>query len=428
LAVTAATPRPFDVPGFRWLWLSTMLTWMAWAIMSLTLGWLMLQLTNSPFWVGLGVGVRGAAQALCSLPGGALADRVDRRRLLLVTQVTMAAISFGLAAIVLAGAARVGHVLAFMAFVGVLAAADRPATSGLFYDLVGPARILSAGALKFVGQAATNIMASLAGGAVLEWLGMGQNLVLMGSLHAMAAAALLILPKPAAVTNLVGPLARSIAEGIDYARRTPPVRALLNLSLITECFGFASLTMMPVIARDVLRVGGLGLGYLTAMGGVGQLLATLALVVRGDVRDKPRLLMTSAVAFGVLIAVLGLSRWQLLSMLVATLVYACGVTYDVTMFAALPVLSTDAMRGRVLGLFAATIAFSQLGGLVVGAGAAVIGAPLALVASGLLAAGGALRFGGGLRGAVAFAEAGEPAGAAGVPDRTSPGQEPRTHA
>jgi hypothetical protein len=86
-------------------------------------------------------------------------------------------------------------------------------------------------------------------------------------------------------------------------------------------------------------------------------------------------------------------------------VYACGITYDVTMFALLPVLASDAMRGRVLGLFAATISFSQLGGLVAGAAAAAVGAPVALVASGLVAAAGALRLGGSLRGAVASGEA-----------------------
>jgi MFS family permease len=403
-----------------------MFTWMAWAIASLTHGWLMLQLTDSPFWVGMGVGVRGAAQALFSLPGGALADRVDRRRLLFVTQFAMAAASFVLATVVLGGAVRVGHVIAFMAFVGMLAAADRPATNGLFYDLVGPARILSAGAFKFVGQAATNIVAALSGGAVLEWLGMGQNLVLVAILHTMAALTLLVFRTPGAVINLVGPLARSVAEGIEYARRTPPVRALLNLSLITECFGFASLSMMPVIARDVLKVGGLGLGYLTAMGGVGQLLATLTLAARGDVRDRPRLLMTSALAFGVLIAIFGFSRWAPLSMLLVTLVYACGVTYDVTMFASLPVFASDAMRGRVLGLFAATLSFSQLGGLIAGTGASVIGAPAALTVCGLITAGGALRFGGGLRGAVASAGINQRESAAGAAPRTGSQPEPES--
>lgn len=414
MGVTGTAPRAFDIPGFRWLWLSAMLTWMGWTITSLTHGWLMLQLTNSPFWVGMGVGVRGAAQAACSLPGGALADRVDRRRLLLGTQIAMAAISFGLAVLVLAGAARPGYVLVFMAMLGAVAAAERPASSGLFYDLVGSSRMVSASAFRFIGQATTNIVASLAGGAVLEWLGVGQNFVLVGSLHAVAVVALLRLRAPVPVTNLVGPLARSVVEGIDYARRTPPVRTLLKLSLLTESFGFASLSMMPVIARDVLRVGALGLGYLTAMGGVGQLLATLTLVVRGDVRNTPRLLAISAVAFGVLIAVFGISRSTPLSMLLVVLVYACGITYDVTMFASLPVIAADAMRGRVLGLFTATLAFSQLGGLVVGAAAGAVGAPLAMVMSGLVAAGGALRLSGGLHRALVSAPSrerlSEPAG------------------
>lgn len=381
--------RAFDIPGFRWLWLSVTFTWTGWVVTTLTHGWFMLQLTDSPFWVGVGVGVRGAVQAVGSLPGGALADRFDRRRVLLVTQSMSALAALVMAVLVLGGAARLWQVLVFMAFMGTLGSVDRPATNGLYYDLVGPERLLNASALRSIGQSATNIAAALAGGAILQWLGVGHNFLFVSGLHLLGFATLLMLRSAVTVTNLVGPLTRGIAEGVRYATRNPPVRVLLGLSLIIEAFGFASLTMMPVVARDVLRVGGLGLGFLTAAGGLGALLATLRLATRSRVRNQPRLLLIAAIAFGLTIALFGQSRWMPLSLVLAAAVFACGVTYDVTMSAALPTMTSDEMRGRVLGLFAATLAFSQMGGLVVGSVATVLGAPVAITMNGLLAAAGA---------------------------------------
>ncbi len=109
----------------------------------------MLQLTDSPFWVGLAVGLRGACQTLFSVPAGAVADRVDRRRILLVATLLGAASVAAVAVLTLAGAVRPWHLLAFMGLKGLLSAVERPSSAGLLYDLVGPQRLLNASAFRF---------------------------------------------------------------------------------------------------------------------------------------------------------------------------------------------------------------------------------------------------------------------------------------
>jgi len=396
----------FAVPGFRWLWLHSLFNWAGWVIASLTQGWLLLQLTDSAFWVGFGLGLRGASITLFSIPLGALADRVDRRRILLVTQPVSALAALTMALLYLSGAIRTWHVMVYMILMGCLSAAERSAAGGLLYDIVGPERLLNASAFRFLGSSLTRILAALTGGAVLQWLGVGQNFLIVAAAYLGSITCLAILRAPSAITSVVAPFGWSMAEGLRYALRTRPIRSLLSLSVIIEGFGFAYMAMLPVMARDVLKVGGLGLGYLNAMGGVGQLIATMFLAARGDVRNKVSLLITAALGFGLLVALFGLSHWLLVSLVLVALVHALGSTYDVTLFTLLPTTASDEMRGRVLGLYFGTVGFNELGGLGVGIMAALLGAPLAITIAGSFAVTGTLLLLSGLR------AIGPPAGAA----------------
>jgi MFS family permease len=168
------------------------------------------------------------------------------------------------------------------------------------------------------------------------------------------------------------------------------VRRFLWLSLVTEGFGFSYSAMLPVLAKDVLRVGGIGLGYLTASGGLGQLLATLVVAARGHLMDRGRLAVFGAIGFGLSIALFGLSPWFGASLVLAGIVGVMGSIYDSGMATVLLTAASDAMRARVQGFYIATIGFNQIGGFGVGALATLVGAPLAVAASGVVAAAGAI--------------------------------------
>ena len=381
----------FQVPGFRWLWLAGVSMSVGWTVESLAQGWLVLQITDSPFWVGAVSGARGVAQFLMSIPGGAIADRLDRRRLLIAVHLTAVLINVPLVVLVFADAIAAWHMLLFAAAGGVVGAIAAPVTNTLTYDVVGGARLLNAAAFRYLGMSLIRIVGALAGGFILEWTGPGGNYAVAAAAALVAAGWLMLLKPPTRSPVEREPFTRAVRAGLRYGLQTASVRRLLLLSLATEMLAFSYLWMLPVIARDVLSVGARGLGYLGAMQGVGMLAAMLLLASLGDFRSKGALLLASALGFGLFIVLFGLSPWFLLSLLLVGIVGGMGALYDSSMSTMLQLTVSEQMRGRVMGLYVSTWGLNQVGGLVLGGLATALGAPIALAITGGLAAVNALR-------------------------------------
>lgn len=385
---------PFGVPGFRWLWLSSLCTSAAYTVEVLSHGWLVLVLTNSPFWVGLAVAVRGVSQTLCGIPAGLVADRLDRRGVLLLTQASAATGGLVIAGLISTHAIALWHIFVYLVLVGCTTAMNRPAINGLVYDVVGEARLLNATAYQFMSGSIVRVAGALAGGLIIDHLGIAGNYALITAVYGGAAAAIAALRRPAIVRAPHEPFSRALSEGFRYAFRTARLRRLLLLSLSIEGFGFSTNSMLPVMARDVLRVGGTGLGNLVAMSGVGQFVATMLVARRGELRHLGTVVVGAAMGFGVFIVLFALSPWFALSLLLIALVGFMGTTYDTTMSTSFQVGVDDSMRGRILGLYSATFGLSSVGGLCIGAAATVVGTPIALAFSGaavVVAAAGLLR-------------------------------------
>lgn len=255
----------FEAPGYQWLWLFSLFSAMAFTVEFLSYGWAVLQLTNSAIWIGLAAGVRGASQALFSVLGGPIVDSVDRRRLLLAGQIAAAISALTLALLLLGHTARLWHILCYLMLVGLVTAVTKPSVSGLLYDVVGPRRLLNASAFQFMAASLIRIVGAVAGGFIIDRLGVGKNFLLVFSAYCGGLGALFMLRRPAAGVKSTEPFVRAVTTGFGYVLRVHQIRTLVLLSLVVEAFGFGYQAMMPVMARDVLQVGGIGLGYLTAM-------------------------------------------------------------------------------------------------------------------------------------------------------------------
>ncbi|MBI4313036.1 MAG: MFS transporter [Chloroflexi bacterium] len=381
----------FRVTGYRWLLGNALASSAAWTVEGLAQGWLVLTLTDSPFWLGVVVGVRGVSQTVCSILGGPLVDRLDRRKLLIVNNALASLLALGLAGLVLSDSARVWHVLLFVLAGGAIGALNGPSFNALTYDVVGPQRLLQGAAFRFMSGGLVRVFAALAGGYIIGLLGIGQSYVVVAAAYLLGAASLLPVRadrRPAEAKE--SPL-RSLMAGVSYAFGTPPVRSLLFLSLMTEFFGFSYQYMKPVIARDALQVGAVGLGYLEAASALGSVAAMVGVSALGDFRRKGWLLLGGAFGFGLGIALFGLSPWYALSLPLAALVGGSGAVYDSTMSTVTQMTASAAMRGRVLGLYVATWGTNQLAGFGLGALGSVIGVPLALAMSGTVVAANAVR-------------------------------------
>jgi len=373
---------PFGIPGFSWLWGSFLFGSVASSLESLTQGWLVLQITNSPLWVGVAAGIRGVTQLIFSIPLGAIGDRADRRRLLALTHVLGAIGMMGLWILIVTKAVHLSHVLILSGVLGVMASLERPAANGLLYDVVGAKLLLNASAFRQMGSSLVRAGGAIAGGLLIDRGGAGPNYFLAVIAHSVALSCLLILRSPATTTRAVDTFVRSVAGGLRYMLRTPQLRQLMLLSLSIESFGFSYTSMLPVMARDVLRVGASGLGVLSAASGIGQLGGTLFVALHGNEENKHRILVAAALGFGVAIVAFGLSPWFLVSVLILVAIGGLSSNYDTAIPAVLLTSSTPEMRGRVSGVYYSTVGLTHFGGFVTGFLATLMGAPLAVAAGG----------------------------------------------
>jgi predicted MFS family arabinose efflux permease len=365
------------IPGYRWLLLQNFGMSTGWTAEAIATAWLVLQLTDSPFWLGVVVGVRGLTQVVFSVLGGTIADRLELRRLIIRNQRVSVLLYIVVALLVITGYIQIWFVVVAQVIAGFLQAMNGPANQVLLYQTVGPSRLLSARALGFMVMSTTRILSALSGGFIIEQVGVGPAFLFVASGYLLGSLALI--PLAPTITAPPGAAALdSMIAGLKYSMKTARVREILVLSLIAEAFGFSHQNMVPVMARDILQVGAVGLGYLAAASGVGQLVAMVVLANSGDVRRKDVLLLASTFGYGAAIFLFAFSPWFSVSILLSMAIGATGGVYDSTVSTVLQMIVRRDMRGRVIGLYSATWGSNQVGTFGLGALATVIGTPAAI--------------------------------------------------
>ncbi len=346
------------------------------------LGYLVDRLTRDPLYLGLLAAVQAAARILAAPVGGAMADRMDRRRLLLTTNLVLMASAALLAALTAAGTIRLWQILALAALNSLVQAFDMPARHSLVPLLVEEREVLTAVTLNSVAFNGSAVFGPSLGGVVISAVGEAGCFVLnaVSFLAVLAAVrAMAFPPHPAAA----GRLADDMAEGVRLVREHRRLAVLLAAVAVVSFFGRPYVRLMPAFAREQLRVGATALGLLQAAPGVGTVLAAL-LVGRLAAGGTGALLASAALAFGFLVTVFGLC---------STLPAALGVLVLVGAAQALALSAANALvqlatppeaRGRIMGLYS-MVAFGgfALGSLPVGALASAIGVGPALSAGGV---------------------------------------------
>ena len=368
----------FDSVEYRWLWSSSLFASMSLGTWLLAQGWLVLKITDSPFWVGLVAGLQGLGTVSFGVIGGTLVDRLDRRKVLAFGYFASASLAIILGVLALSDQVDRWHLLVAAALQGACNSLHWPAQNAMLYQIVGPNRLLNALAARMMGMNISRIIGSLIAGALIANLGVGSSFLFTGVATYVAVLVLLQVRG-----SFRSPPAReafwhSMTQGLRYVWGNAPVRTLLLLSLWMETLGFSHFVMMPVMARDVLDVGAWGLGFMSAASGFGAMASTLGVAGLGDFRHKGVLLAATAGAAGLSIIFFAFSPWFPVSLVAVTMVGASLMAYDVTMGTMLQLTSADAVRGRVLGLYGLTYGFTPVGGFVAGIIGAAASAPVAL--------------------------------------------------
>lgn len=349
-------------------------------------GWLAYRLTGSALVLGIVTFASSAPAFFLSPLAGVIADRTDRHRVLIAAQVALMVQAFLLAWVTLAGAITPNRLVAFALFLGLGSALENPVRQTFFVEMVSREDLMNAIALNSTMVNAARIVGPAVAGVVVARYGEGMCFLLNGLSFLAVIAALLRMrleqrfERAAAASGIT-----LLREGFRFVRKTPRVGSLLGLFAVLNLAGSPHLTLLPLFAGTVLKVGAEGLGWLVAVSGVGAMICATALASRSNVRGLHTFALVAAVLFAVAIIVLGRSRSFSLSVIMMFLI---GSGYIVNLAATQTLLHswvTDRLRGRVMSFYSTIfVGFPPVGSLFAGWIADRIGAPLTVSLCGLI--------------------------------------------
>ena len=371
--------------NFRLFWISQLIsltgTWMH----AVAQGWLVLELTDQPFWLGA-VGAANTLPVLAfSLLGGVAADRFPKRTLLISSQSVSAVLALGLGLLALGGHVRVWHVLAVALLLGTANAIDLPARQSFIVEMVGREDLLNAIALNsFTFNAARVIGPAIAGAIVAAAGAPACFLVNAASFIPVVAALGMMRGLPAAPPARPGSVASHLREGLAYLGRERRFQGFIGLVAAGSFFGFPCITLLPAFARDVLHADARGYGLLMAMTGVGAVVSALALAGRQRSGVAGAVVVWAGVAFGAALVLFAASRSFVTAVPLLAVAGAAMVAQAATANTLVQAMVPDALRGRIMSIFTLVLMGAMpLGNIVIGALAGLIGTTASVAAFGL---------------------------------------------
>ena len=350
-------------------------------------GWLVVVLTSSPALLGLASAAATAPTLLLSLLAGVVADRVDKRRLLIVSQLVAAVLSTILAILVTTGGVAFWHVVVLAFLSGSVSALAIPSFQAIVSTIVDRGLIGSAIALNSAQFNLARVFApALAGIAIAAGgiaIGFWANAV--SYLAVAAVFATLPVAAPRALAGVQSALWSDLTDGLRFVAADRLVLVLVLLAAAPGLFILNYLALLPIYARDILQIGAPGLGALTGAIGLGALVGAVTLAFARPAGGSGRLVLGGLSIVGAALVVFGLSRSLPVSLLALALLGAFQVAYYSTTNTLLQVLVPARLRGRVLSLYTLTsIGLIPIGNLAAGLVGETYGVEVALAGGGLI--------------------------------------------
>ena len=382
-AFVAGSPLRFG--DFRVLAASSLLGGMAYIGETVVLGWLLLERSDSPLIVGVGIALRALPNLLVGLPGGALADRVDRRALLRWVGAASAVVTLVLALLAFLALLTVWQLLLLTFAGGAIRAMGQSARQSYAFDITGAGQIAAGLAFLTLGQRLGGIGSSLVLGAVLEGWGAGEAYAVIAVCNLLSGG-LLFLARTSGQSAPITrpPVVQGLREFRVELRRNRLLGLLVGLTAAVEVLGFSHQTVLPSLARDVIRAGPQGLAWLNAAASAGAIVAMFGLALGGQPRRQGLTFLVVLLGFGSTLVLLGSSTSLAVALAAVGVVGAFAALSDVLTQSLLQSAVSNDLRGRVMGSWLLAIGLGPVGHLQIGALAAAGGVTLALTTNGLL--------------------------------------------
>jgi len=366
-------------------------TWMT----RLATSWLVYRLTGSALLLGV-VGFAGQIPTFLLAPlAGVWVDRLDRRRVLVVTQVLAMLQSFALAALTLSGHITIHEIIGLAALQGAINAFDMPGRQAFVVQMIDRKEDLgNAIALNSSMVNIARLVGPSLAGAVIALSNEGWCFFVDGVSYLAVIASLVAMRlKPETVRRHAGSMLEQLKEGWTYVAGFAPIRIILLLFAIVSLMGWPFSVLMPIFAGKILHGGPHTLGFLMGAVGVGAVVSAVSLAVRKTVLGLGRMIPISAGAFGAALILFGLSRNLWVSL---ALMLVCGFGLMQQMAASNTIIQTiveENKRGRVMSYYTmAFVGMAPFGSLLAGTLASAIGAPRTVIFSGACCIVGSLWF------------------------------------
>ena len=366
-------------------------TWMQ----TIAEAWLVYRLTGSSLLLGA-VGFCSQIPVFVIAPlGGIVADRYNRQKVVISTQVCSMVLAGIYAALTLSGRIQIWQIFVLAALLGIVNAFDIPGRQAFLMDMVGREDLMNAIALNSSMFNGARIVGPAIAGILVAKIGEGWCFFANSASYIAVIAGLLMMriANSAVRAEAASPLAH-IKEGFRFVRHTAPIRVILLLLGLVSFVAMPYVVLMPIFADRVLHSGARGLGILMGATGVGALLGALTLASRSGVRGLGKWVAYSCGGFGVFLVLFSLSRTFWLSTALLVPVGFCMMFQMSSSNTLIQAMSPDELRGRVLAVYSMMfMGMAPMGTLLSGALADRIGAPVTVAMGAIAAVGGAIIFG-----------------------------------
>ena len=361
-------------------------TWMQ----TIAQGWLLLTLTGSGTALGVLIAVQMTPVLVLGPYGGVVADRVDKRKLMMLVQAGMGTLALILGVLTATGTVQVWHVFVLAGALGMLTVFDNPTRQSFMLEMVGPDDLRNAVTLNSVLVNAARAVGPAVAGILIATVGVGPCFLINAVSYVAVIVSLATLDT--ALLRPTEPMPRApgqLREGFRYVRATPALAIPLGMMALIGTLAYEFQVVLPIVARGTFHGGPETYGFMTAAMGAGAVVG--GLIVAGSGRTGVRAIVLAATAFGVAILLAAAAPDLNLELVALTLVGACSVTFIAIGNTTLQLATRPDMRGRVMSLWAvAFLGTTPLGGPIAGFVAQQLGGRAGLVLGGaacLVAAG-----------------------------------------
>lgn len=375
---------------FRLMWIGSFFSSAGQWIQQATLGWIVYNMTGSGSILGAINGMRSVPMLFLSPVAGVAADMMNRKTLMVSTQIFLTFISFVLAIDIAIGTLEIWHLFLFTFLAGAAWSFNMPVRQSVVFNLVPRSVFPNAFALNSVAFNVTRILGPSAAGFLILWLGPEGNFFIQGIAYLLVSISMLMVVLPALPNRGEGrktSVSKSMKEGFSYVLKEPLVRTLMLMGLFPVFFVFPYMGLLPIFAKDVFDGGSQGFGILLSVSGVGGVLGGLFAAKLGSGFERRGLLQICAMflfGLGVLVFSLTQTLWAGSILLVFT--GFCQMVFMTTNQTLLQTNIPDELRGRVTSIYMLDQGLMPLGTVIAGVGSDIFGVQSMVFVMGLTCA------------------------------------------